>query len=248
MATLYFNAAVDTSLDTLGNWWTNQACTTPASAVPTTGDIAEILATYASGSLTADRMNVRGSTYASMDFSNWGGTLNVQEFHYYDTSTTAYYFGDKDIYFHDQSSLTDPLFTSGNGYYWWCVDGVYSGGLVNGKVCYLCSNPDNTYGIDNVLASSFAFNQYSFTSGGLTFNVPASFTNGAGSGASPAQLYIEPVTIDVASASTYILNASPDIQAMATFYGGLTITSSGGASKSKLLLNEILRLPFPITL
>lgn len=38
MANLYFNNAVDTSLDTLGNWWLDDAFTTPAGALPTESD------------------------------------------------------------------------------------------------------------------------------------------------------------------------------------------------------------------
>ena len=38
MATLYYNAAVDTDWQTLGNWWTDDAFTTQASALPSSGD------------------------------------------------------------------------------------------------------------------------------------------------------------------------------------------------------------------
>ena len=38
MATLYFNGAVDTDWATLGNWWTDDAFTTQASALPTSSD------------------------------------------------------------------------------------------------------------------------------------------------------------------------------------------------------------------
>jgi hypothetical protein len=42
MATLYFNAAVDNDWNTLGNWWTSDAFTTQASALPTSSDSAVI--------------------------------------------------------------------------------------------------------------------------------------------------------------------------------------------------------------
>ena len=38
MANLYYNAAVDTAWDTLGNWWTDASFTTPATALPADGD------------------------------------------------------------------------------------------------------------------------------------------------------------------------------------------------------------------
>ena len=56
MATLYFNNAVNTDLDTVGNWWTNSGFSTPAGRVPTVGD-AVILSGGVSaetGTLTCD--------------------------------------------------------------------------------------------------------------------------------------------------------------------------------------------------
>ena len=45
MATLYFNAAVDSDWNTLGNWWTSAAFTTQASALPTSSDSVVLSAT-----------------------------------------------------------------------------------------------------------------------------------------------------------------------------------------------------------
>jgi hypothetical protein len=42
--TLYFNAAVDTDWDTLGNWWEDEPCTVAASALPTSSDDVVLLA------------------------------------------------------------------------------------------------------------------------------------------------------------------------------------------------------------
>ena len=49
MATLYFNAAVNTNWDTNGNWWTDAAATEPGNK-PTSADSAVILASVASNS------------------------------------------------------------------------------------------------------------------------------------------------------------------------------------------------------
>jgi hypothetical protein len=38
MATFYFNGAVDSDWATLGNWWTSDAFTTQAAALPASGD------------------------------------------------------------------------------------------------------------------------------------------------------------------------------------------------------------------
>jgi len=45
MATLYFNAAVDSDWDEIGNWWTSGAFTTQASAMPTSSDSVVLSAT-----------------------------------------------------------------------------------------------------------------------------------------------------------------------------------------------------------
>jgi hypothetical protein len=50
MATLYFNAAVDNDWATLGNWWTSDAFTTQASALPTSSDSIVIISATLEGS------------------------------------------------------------------------------------------------------------------------------------------------------------------------------------------------------
>ncbi len=254
---LYFNAAVDKDLNNVANWWRDSACTIPALAVPAAGDIAEILVSYDAGygqiigSLTAAKMNVRGSSFAPMNFADWGGTLAVQEFHFYDTSTTGFLFTDKNIYFHDQSSFFEICATTGNGYYWWCVDGAYAGGFIDGKWLGLCSLPDNTYGIDGTKATSFSFDTFGlYVVFSLEFYVPCAFINGARASVDSSYLscnFYSPVTMDAPSAVVYILYSNPDNNYRAWFYGDLTIASSGGTSRSRLLLNQLLQLPFPIT-
>jgi hypothetical protein len=48
MANLYYNAAVNTAWDTLGNWWENEGFNIPALAIPANGDTV-----YLSGSMTS---------------------------------------------------------------------------------------------------------------------------------------------------------------------------------------------------
>lgn len=50
MATLYYNAAVNTNWSTLGNWWTNEACSAPASSLPSSVDSVIILSNIESNS------------------------------------------------------------------------------------------------------------------------------------------------------------------------------------------------------
>lgn len=63
MATLYYNNDVDSNLNTVGNWWTDESATTPAGRVPTTGDDAIILPSVFAfaGTLTADNVYIRGT-------------------------------------------------------------------------------------------------------------------------------------------------------------------------------------------
>lgn len=50
MANLYFNAAVNSNWNTLGNWWLNEAGTTPATSLPGSGDSVFIQETVESNS------------------------------------------------------------------------------------------------------------------------------------------------------------------------------------------------------
>lgn len=52
MATLYFNAAVDTDWAELGNWWQDEACTVAAASLPTSADNVVSLAVIGANSGT----------------------------------------------------------------------------------------------------------------------------------------------------------------------------------------------------
>jgi hypothetical protein len=65
MATLYYNNAIDTDWNTLGNWWTNSSFTTPASSLPTSADDVVVSANCLSNSgddPTVNSMVVNGSS------------------------------------------------------------------------------------------------------------------------------------------------------------------------------------------
>jgi hypothetical protein len=57
MANLYYNAAVDTAWDTLGNWWNDDIFTDPALALPTTGDTVYLYGYMTSGPTTPVTLN-----------------------------------------------------------------------------------------------------------------------------------------------------------------------------------------------
>lgn len=54
MANLYYNAAVDDTWDTLGNWWNDSAYTSPAANTPQDGDTAYLDAGMSVGTSVAD--------------------------------------------------------------------------------------------------------------------------------------------------------------------------------------------------
>ena len=78
---LYYNAAVDTDWNTLGNWWNDAVFADPALALPTAGDDLEIwqpVLTYDSnvGFPYAQSVTVQTSGYLSQAICNLiGGTL-----------------------------------------------------------------------------------------------------------------------------------------------------------------------------
>jgi hypothetical protein len=72
-ATLYYNAAVDTAWDTLGNWWTDSGHTVPSAALPTNGD-----AVVMSGNLgTGPSVAVQP---ASVTWSSGNNSVNLSAF------------------------------------------------------------------------------------------------------------------------------------------------------------------------
>jgi hypothetical protein len=62
---LYFNAAVDGSFGTLGNYWEDSSFTIPATALPTASDFVFILANATSGTLTGDAIRIVDSSIGS---------------------------------------------------------------------------------------------------------------------------------------------------------------------------------------
>jgi hypothetical protein len=65
MATLYYNAAVDTDWNTLGNWWDDSGHTVPATSLPTSSD---------SVVSSAEILSNSGSTPTVIDFTQNGSS------------------------------------------------------------------------------------------------------------------------------------------------------------------------------
>ena len=73
MANLYYNAAVDATWDTLGNWWNDAAFTDPALALPADGDDVYLGAAMSSGPSVSVTLN---HIYVA-DASTGGGSFGV---------------------------------------------------------------------------------------------------------------------------------------------------------------------------
>jgi hypothetical protein len=69
MANLYYNTAVDSAWDTLGNWWNDDAFTDPALAIPANGDTVYLAAEMTSGPSTSVTLNHIYVVDSNVDFS-----------------------------------------------------------------------------------------------------------------------------------------------------------------------------------
>ena len=90
MATLYYNAAVDNDWNTLGNWWTSDAFTTQAAALPTSSDSVVLSASVTSNSGSAPTVvNMTSTGNISIPFTVTGtATFNGGGPNSGDTGTT----------------------------------------------------------------------------------------------------------------------------------------------------------------
>jgi hypothetical protein len=85
MANLYYNAAVDTAWNTLGNWWNDSNCFDPALALPATGDTVYLAAGMTSGPSTSVTLfhiyvwDYFASGGFSVDFSGAIGDATFEE-------------------------------------------------------------------------------------------------------------------------------------------------------------------------
>jgi hypothetical protein len=77
MATLYFNAAVNNNWATLGNWWTSDAFTTQASALPTSGDSVVLSETCTTNSGSAPTVVNLTFTNTPENSKNFGIAITV---------------------------------------------------------------------------------------------------------------------------------------------------------------------------
>jgi hypothetical protein len=171
MATLYFNAAVDSDWDEIGNWWTSDAFTTQASALPTSSDSVVLSATCDTNSgseptvvnLTQDSgdlgiaVTVTGDATFNDNSSNLGTVTGDATF-----NDDAYNYGTVtgDATFNDNSSN--------------------SGGTVTGDATF----NDNSSNLGGTVTGDATFNDdaynYGTVTGSATFSLSAASAQIAG--------------------------------------------------------------------
>ena len=155
MATLYYNAAVDSDWNTLGNWWTSDAFTTQASALPTSSDSVVL-------SATCDVNSGSTPTVVNLTF-----IVNNAQFGIWITVTGNATFEGYECLIHGQIS-GDVLFL---------LEAANWNGTVNGNATfddYSCNN--------NIVTGNATFNDYSkngLTNPLTTVNGNATFNDGS---------------------------------------------------------------------
>jgi len=84
MSVLYFNNAVNTSYETLGNWWSNSTFTTQASSLPTNADDCIVNGSVTgTDSLTCNTINFNNT---SKNLGSVNGKAIFQTYYSYNNS------------------------------------------------------------------------------------------------------------------------------------------------------------------
>jgi hypothetical protein len=167
MATLYYNAAVDTAWDTLGNWWNDIGFSDPALALPADGDDVQIYAQMDSGPSTSVTLNsiYVGAGYVQMVFTGAVGNA------YFDGTNNAGYVNGNAIF--NNSGQASGASTSGN-----CI---FNGSCVNyggigGDATFNDYSYNTNVGADGSIGGNATFNDHSYNDG-ATINGNAIFNN-----------------------------------------------------------------------
>jgi hypothetical protein len=265
MANLYYNAAIDTAWDTLGNWWTDAAFTTPSVAIPADGDTAYLAATMYSGPSTAVTLNHIYVADASTGGGSFGviftgatgdatfndssynagtvtgnATFNDSSYNYYGTVTGDATFNDYSYF--SYGTVTNPIFNDYSFIY---------GGTINGDTTF----NDFSYN-DGSITTNATFNDNSYTANGsqiignITFN-DSSYNLGT--------VAVGPITFNdssynlgtVASSSSTTFNGIYVGSRVGGYYDGvvmylnMTCPASGGSDQT---IARLLNLPWFINL
>jgi hypothetical protein len=185
MATLYFNAAVDSDWNTLGNWWLDDTFTTPATSLPTSVDDVVIKANVSSNSgsdPTVANLLMQSETFIALG----GMTLTVTGFctfngwlYYYGTiygDCTCTFDNGARNYGTITGDCTFDTGTQNNGsIYGDCTFNDDSTNELPGIITGTCTFTDNSPNYGTIYGNSYNKNYYGGGQGGsvignCTFN------------------------------------------------------------------------------
>jgi hypothetical protein len=179
MTPLYFNNAVDSSWDTLGNWWTDASFLSHASAIPSAGDTVYIGATTSAPSIPVTLENIYVATSStgggsfSVDLTGatspvtfYGGSYNTGNINgtatFYENSYNAVNVNG-DAFFHDNSSNRyGGAYVHGSATFY---DSSYNTYYVMGTSTFY-----NTSGNNGQLVGNATFHDSSHNNGGISGN------------------------------------------------------------------------------
>lgn len=167
--TLYFNGAISNDWATLGNWWTNNACTTPAGSLPGSGDdvvLMQLVSSNTGGAITVANMTLIASQGAVETDVTVTGVVTMQEGCYIDNcmvTAASFVFSGQDSYSGTGAYLIGNCEYSGTN--------SYNSGDVDGNVTLSGYNSANVYGDiagNMVVSGSYATVNYANVSGTVT--------------------------------------------------------------------------------
>ena len=186
MATLYYNGAVDSDWNTLGNWWTSSAFATQASALPTSSDSVVLSATCdTNGGSEPTVVNFTlndpssGAYYIAIAFTVTGNaTFNGSS--YNDSTVTG------NATFNDNSYNSGTGTVTGNATF---TESSYTstpaGGTITGIVTFSSATPV-TFNLSGVTYMQDSTN-WVFSGGTPTWNFTDDSTVGSDQGGSVVQ-------------------------------------------------------------
>lgn len=170
MANIYYNGAVDSTWNTIGNWWTDSSHSIAAGHIPQSGDTVYIdsntmstgpssavsLAAINVGTLLAANVTLNTNAQAIICFHCTGSTGELQG--------TTY----GDAYFYNGSINAATI--TGNGFFY---DTSWNNGTINGNAIFNNSSYNYSSG---VITGNSTFNNSSLVNGG-TLNGNVVFNN-----------------------------------------------------------------------
>jgi hypothetical protein len=169
--TKYFNGAISNDWATLGNWWNNNACTTPAGSLPGSGDdvvLKQLVGANTGGAIMVANMTLIANQGAIETDLTVTGVVTMQEGCYIDNcmvTAASFVFSGQDSYTGTNAYLIGNCEFSGIN--------SYNSSDIDGNVTLSGYNSANVYGDiagNMVLSGAYATVNYANVSGTVTMS------------------------------------------------------------------------------